>query len=78
MPDIDLRTNRQGLWNDLEALPADARKAAFDNYITAVAGIVSERANSKLYLLFVRQLASSRTRRGDRANSEPDRRALRQ
>ena len=50
VPDVDLRTNRQGLWNDLEALPADARKAAFDNYITVVAGIVSERANSKLYL----------------------------
>ena len=34
VPDIDLRTNTQGLWNDLEAQPADARKAAFDNYIT--------------------------------------------
>ena len=50
VPDIDLRTNTQGLWNDLEAQPADARKAAFDNYITEVIGIISERANSKLYL----------------------------
>ena len=50
VPDLDLRTNKHGLWNDLEALPADARKAALDNYITLVAGIVSERANSKLYL----------------------------
>jgi len=31
VPDLDLRTNRHGLWNDLEALPADARQAAFDN-----------------------------------------------
>src|SRR5437667_5523972 len=51
VPDLDLRTNRHGLWNDLEALPADARQAAFDNYITVITGIVSERANSKLYLL---------------------------
>ena len=50
VPDVDLRTNRQGLWNDLEAQSADARKAAFDNYLTALTGIVSERANSKLYL----------------------------
>ena len=28
VPDLDLRTNQQGLWNDLEAQPADARKAA--------------------------------------------------
>ena len=51
VPDLDLRTSQQGLWNDLEARPADARTAALDNYITMVAGIVSERMNSKLYLL---------------------------
>src|SRR4026207_2275073 len=51
LPDVDLRTNRHGLWNDLEALLPDARKAALDNYITLLAGVVSERANSKLYLL---------------------------
>jgi len=50
VPDVDLRTTRHGLWNDLEALPVDARQAAFDNYITIIAGILSERANSKLYL----------------------------
>jgi phosphohistidine swiveling domain-containing protein len=50
VPDIDLRTNTDGLWNDLEVQPADARKAALDNYITMVAGIVSERANLRLYL----------------------------
>jgi phosphohistidine swiveling domain-containing protein len=50
VPDLDLRTNRHGLWNDLEALRADARQAAFDNYITVIAGIVSERDNPKLYL----------------------------
>src|SRR5206468_10833206 len=27
VPDLDLRTNRNGLWNDLEALPTDARQA---------------------------------------------------
>jgi phosphohistidine swiveling domain-containing protein len=51
VPDLDLRTNRHGLWNDLEALLPDLRKAALDNYITEVAGIVSKQANSKLYLL---------------------------
>ena len=50
VPDLDLRTTTQGLWNDLEARPAATREAALDNYITAVAGIVSERVNSKLYL----------------------------
>ena len=50
VPDLDLRTNTQGLWNDVEALSIGARKAAFDNYVTMVAGIVSERTNSKLYL----------------------------
>jgi phosphohistidine swiveling domain-containing protein len=50
-PDLDLRTNRQGLWNDLEAQPADARKAELVNYLTEIAGIVSERANAKLYVL---------------------------
>jgi phosphohistidine swiveling domain-containing protein len=56
VPDLDLRTNRHGLWNDLEAFPADARQAAFDNYITVSAGIVSERANSKLYLFSLGRL----------------------
>ncbi len=51
VPDPDLRTNMHGLWNDLEAQPANARKAVLDDYIAVVAGIVSERANSKLYLL---------------------------
>jgi phosphohistidine swiveling domain-containing protein len=51
VPDLDLRTNIHGLWNDLEALPANARKAAFDNYIKVVAGIISERGNLKVYLL---------------------------
>ena len=51
VPDLDLRTNRDGLWNDLEALSAEARRTALDNYIMMVAGIVSERPNSELYLL---------------------------
>src|SRR5205807_591036 len=51
VPDVDLRTNMHGLWNDLEALAADARQAALDNYVTMVAGIVLERGISKLYLL---------------------------
>jgi len=57
VPDLDLRTNRQGLWNDIEALPTDARKAALDNYIALLAEIVSERANSKLYLLSLGSLS---------------------
>lgn len=51
VPDLDLRTDRRGLWNDLEAQPAASRAAALDDYLTRVAGIVSERGNSKLYLL---------------------------
>ena len=57
VPDLDLRTNRDGLWNDLEALPVDARHAAFDNYITVIAEIVSERVNSKLYVFSLGSLA---------------------
>src|SRR5262249_36589878 len=51
VPDLDLRTSMHGLWNDLEARPANAREAALDNYITVVGGMISERANSKLYVL---------------------------
>jgi phosphohistidine swiveling domain-containing protein len=51
VPDLDLRTTRQGLWNDLEALPANARKAALDNYLTLITGIIRERGDLKLYLL---------------------------
>ena len=50
VPDLDLRTNRNGLWNDLEALRADARQATFDSYVTVIDRIVSERNNSRLYL----------------------------
>ena len=77
VPDLDLRTNRHGLWNDLEAQPADARKAALDNYIT-IAGDHFGTGELKVIPIVVRQLVSSRTRRGDRANGEPGRRALRQ
>jgi phosphohistidine swiveling domain-containing protein len=51
VPDLDLRTNNLGLWNDLEAQPDNSRKTVLDNYITIVAGIVSQRPNSKLHLL---------------------------
>ncbi len=51
IPDIDLRTTAHGLWNDLEALPVTARKNAFDNYVTVIGRIVSERESLKLYLL---------------------------
>ncbi len=51
VPDLDLRTNKNGLWNDLEALPTDARRIVFDNYVAMVASIITERANSKLYVL---------------------------
>jgi phosphohistidine swiveling domain-containing protein len=50
VPDLDLRTNKDGLWNDLEALPTDARRIVFDNYVAMVASILSGRANSQLYL----------------------------
>ena len=51
VPDLDVRTNTQGLWNDLEAQLANARAAALDNYVTMVGGIVSERPICRLYLL---------------------------
>ena len=50
VPDLDLRTNKNGLWNDLEALPTDARRIVFNNYVAMVASIISKQANSKLYL----------------------------
>src|SRR5437773_4007040 len=51
VPDLDLRTNKHGLWNDLEALPVNARASALENYVTMVARIVLGRPTSKLYLL---------------------------
>lgn len=51
MLDLDLRTNAQGLWNDLEALPADARRSSLDNYVATVASITSEHAGLNLFLL---------------------------
>ncbi|MGI8956360.1 MAG: PEP/pyruvate-binding domain-containing protein [Chthoniobacterales bacterium] len=51
VPDLDLRTDKQGLWNDFEAQPADSRAATLERYLTKVAAIVSERTNSKLFLL---------------------------
>src|SRR5439155_20961282 len=50
LPYLDLGTSRHCQSIDLDAPPADARQAAFDNYITITAGILSGRANSKLYL----------------------------
>jgi phosphohistidine swiveling domain-containing protein len=55
--DLDLRTNKHGLWNDLEALPANTRAAALENYVAMVARIISERPTSKLYLLSLGTLA---------------------
>ena len=78
VPDLDLRTNRHGLWNDLEALGADARQATFDSYVTVIDRIVSERDELEVIPIFVRQFASSRTRRSYRANREPGRYPLRQ
>ena len=51
VPDLDLRTNKHGLWNDLETLPPNARMATLENYVTMVARVVLERASLKLYLL---------------------------
>jgi phosphohistidine swiveling domain-containing protein len=51
IPDPDLRTTTQGLWNDLEALSDDVRKSTFDNYIATLNEIVSEASISRLLLL---------------------------
>jgi phosphohistidine swiveling domain-containing protein len=56
VPDLDLRTNGHGLWNDLEALRADARQVAFDKYITIITEIVSKRNKYKLYLFLLSSL----------------------
>jgi phosphohistidine swiveling domain-containing protein len=59
VPDLDLRTNKNGLWNDLEAQPTDARRMVFDNYVAMVTSIISEQANSKLYLCSLGNLPRS-------------------
>jgi phosphohistidine swiveling domain-containing protein len=59
VPDLDLRTNKNGLWNDLEAQPTDARRMVFDNYVAMVASIISEQASSKLYLCSLGNLPRS-------------------
>jgi phosphohistidine swiveling domain-containing protein len=51
VPDIDLRKNKDGLWNDLEALPDNSRAAALENYVATLGQIISERMGSNLYLL---------------------------
>lgn len=50
VPDLDLRTTVEGRWNDLEALPPDARKSALDKYVAGISGIATERPNSRFYL----------------------------
>ena len=62
VPDLDLRTNKNGLWNDLEAQPTDARRMVFDNYVAMVTSIISEQANSKLYLCSLGNLPRSELR----------------
>jgi phosphohistidine swiveling domain-containing protein len=57
VPDLDLRTNKHGLWNDLEALAADSRAAALENYVAMLSGIISERQEFKLYLLSLGSLS---------------------
>ena len=51
VPDLDLRANKHGLWNDLEALSANSRAAALENYVAMLAEMISERPGCKLYLL---------------------------
>src|SRR5437764_38894 len=50
VPDLDLRTNTEGLWNDFEALPISDRRSALDNYFTAIAGLIAAGAGLKLYV----------------------------
>ena len=57
VPDLDLRTTMQGLWNDLEGFPADRRDSAFDSYMTAITAILLERGNPQLYLLSLGNLS---------------------
>ncbi|HEY4271554.1 MAG TPA: PEP/pyruvate-binding domain-containing protein [Candidatus Udaeobacter sp.] len=59
VPNLDLRTNKNGLWNDLEALPTEPRRMVFDKYVAMVASIISEQANSKLYLCSLGNLPCS-------------------
>ena len=50
VPDLDLRTNREGLWNDLEGLPANARKDLFDEYIARLRKLTSGLPDLKIFL----------------------------
>ncbi|MGI8890082.1 MAG: PEP/pyruvate-binding domain-containing protein [Chthoniobacterales bacterium] len=51
IPDLDLRTNKRGLWNDFERRPAMARETELDRYLAKAAGIVSAREDLKLHIL---------------------------
>ena len=58
VPDLDLRTNSEGLWNDLEALPANARRL---QSITTSRGYRDRFGTGKLEVtpILVRQIAWS-------------------
>jgi len=58
VPDIELRTSAQGLWNDLEAYSAEVRKAAIEDYVAMVTTIASKTTGLKVYLFSLGNLFS--------------------
>jgi phosphohistidine swiveling domain-containing protein len=50
-PDVDLRTDHAGLWNDLESMSPADRARALDEYFGRVLRAAGQRSVSKLYLL---------------------------
>jgi phosphohistidine swiveling domain-containing protein len=51
LPDIDLRADCRGLWNDLEGMAPNARMGVLDNYMQRIARLARERSLSRLYLM---------------------------
>jgi phosphohistidine swiveling domain-containing protein len=51
VPDADLRTDAQGLWQDLEGMQPEARRTVVADYIKRLAAVVQGRGLARLYLL---------------------------
>lgn len=50
VPDLDLRTNAQGLWNDMEALSVTDCEEQFDSYLKRLAALTAERSGLTIHL----------------------------
>jgi phosphohistidine swiveling domain-containing protein len=57
VPDLDLRADPYGLWNDLEGMSPEARARALDRYVRRVADVAARRGLSRVLLLPVEGFA---------------------